>query len=141
MRRTAARFLLVAVAATCGSIGARAALTEDNFYIRNAGDLVTLCAVSGDDHLAREAIHFCHGFVSGAWQYYKSVNSGPTGEKLVCAPDPPPTRTQAVALFVTWARSSEHAAYMQEPAVDTLFRFLIETWPCPQPAAQPEKKR
>jgi hypothetical protein len=137
------RFLLAAAAATAfgGSSGARAALTENDFYIRNAADLVELCGVSADDHLAREAIHFCHGFVSGAWQYYRSVNSGPQDEKLVCPPDPPPTRNQAVELFVAWAKAPERAAYLQEPAVDTMFRFLIETWPCPKPAAQPEKKR
>jgi hypothetical protein len=139
MRRKATGFLLAIAVAFGWSSGARAVLTEDDFYIRNAGDLIHLCAVSVDDHLAREAIHFCHGFVSGAWQYYKSASTG--GGKLVCPSDPPPTRNQAVGLFVTWAKTPEHATYMQEPAVDVLFRFLIETWPCPKPAAEPGKKQ
>jgi len=137
--RKALGFLLAIAVAMGGSSAARAALTEDDFYIRNAGDLVDLCAVSADDHLAREAIHFCHGFVSGAWQYYRSVNTD--GGKLVCPSDPPPTRNQAVALFVTWAKAPEHATHLQEPAVDVLFRFLIETWPCPKQAPDSGKKQ
>jgi len=133
-----------ALAVTLGAapIAARAALTEDDFFIRNAQDLVALCGVAPGDPLAREAIHFCHGFVSGAWQYHQSVNSGPQSAKLVCPPDPPPTRAEAVAMFVTWARVPENGKYMTDPAVDTMFRFLIEKWPCANaPAPTPEKNR
>jgi hypothetical protein len=128
--------------ALAAPIGAQAALTEDNFYIKNAADLVEVCSVSPADPLAREAIHFCHGFVSGAWQYHQSVNSGPKSAKLVCPGEPTPTRAEAVAMFVTWAKAPEHAQYLTEPAVDVMFRFLIEKWPCAgAPAGKSEKKR
>jgi len=117
---------VLALALCAASIGAQAALTEDDFYIKNASDLVD----------------FCHGFVSGAWQYHQSVTSGPKGEKLVCPVEPTPTRSEVVAMFVTWANAPEHAQYMSEPAVDVMFRFLIEKWPCAgAPAAKSEKKK
>ena len=34
----------------------------------------------------------------------------------------------AVALLIEWAQA--HPEYLNEPPVETEFRFLIETWPC-----------
>ena len=59
--------------------------------------------VATSDPLYASAIHFCHGFVSGAWQYHNSEESGPKGHRLVCPPDPPPTRNDAIAMFVAWS--------------------------------------
>lgn len=134
-QRGATWFALVAVAALLPQV-ARAEFETEDFRIRSAQDLVDLCAVKTDDPLYASAIHFCHGFVSGAWQYHNSEESGPTGQRLVCPPEPPPTRDQAIAMFVTW--SATHTDKLSEPAVDALFRFLIEKYPCPVPA--PAKK-
>jgi len=133
--RRATWFALAAVIAWMPQV-ARAGFETEDFRIRSAQDLVDLCAVATSDPLYASAIHFCHGFVSGAWQYHQSEANGPKGKQLACMPEPPPTRDQAVAMFVTW--SATHAEAMTEPAVDALFRFLIDKYPCP--AAAPAKK-
>jgi hypothetical protein len=107
---------------------AGAALTEDDFYIKNAQDLVDLCSAPESDPLEDVATHFCHGFASGAWQYHEAQANGPKGVRLVCPPDPPPTRNEVIAGFVTWA--GNHPQHMSEPAVEALFRYLVERAPC-----------
>lgn len=136
--RSPRRITWFAIAALLASapLVASAEFTKDDFHVRSAQDLVDLCSVAPDAGLYSAAIHFCHGFVSGAWQYHQSQANGPKGVRLVCPPDPPPTRDEAVAGFVAWA--STHADRMSEPAVDALFRYLIEKHPCP--AAAPAKK-
>lgn len=111
------------------------AATEDDFYVRNTQDLVDLCTVKEGDPVAEEAVHFCHGFLSGAWQYHEAQANGPKGVRLVCPPNPPPTRDEVLEGFVVWAQAPERAQYLSEPAVETLFRYLIERSPCPRAAA------
>jgi hypothetical protein len=111
---------------------AQAELTIEDFHIRNAADLVDLCMATSDNEVGLQAIHFCHGFVSGAWQYSRAMASGPDGHPVVCPPDPPPTRAQAVAGFTEWAKQNPQS--MQEPAVDALFRYLTGKYPCPESA-------
>jgi hypothetical protein len=107
---------------------AGAAATEDDFYIKSAQDLVDVCSTPEDSPLNDAADHFCHGFLVGAWQYHQAQANGPKGVRLVCPPDPPPTRDQAIAGFLTW--SSANTQYLSEPAVESLFRYLITTYPC-----------
>jgi len=78
--------------------------------------------------MAKEAIHFCEGYLVGAYAYYDEENNGPKGQPMVCFPNPPPSRDAAVAMFVEWAKA--HPQYMDERPVDTEFRFLMEKWPC-----------
>jgi hypothetical protein len=51
--------------------GVRAA-EPDDFRVRTAADLVSLCGRSDDPNYV-PAIHFCHGFGTGAYQYYQAV--------------------------------------------------------------------
>ena len=136
----AARCLAVATAvcATWIASGAGAAVTPEPFKIKDTQNLVDLCGADANDPMYDDAINFCHGFVAGAWQFHQAQADGPNGERIVCPPDPPPTRAEAVALFVDWARA--HPQYMNDPAVETLFRFLTERWPCPEPAKKGGKK-
>lgn len=124
------RKLLAAVMAVGFCPLASAAVTKEDFQIRNTQDLVDVCAVSQDDPLYAAAIHFCHGFGAGAYQYYLSTVSGPGAKPFVCPPDPPPSRATALQEFVSWAKG--HPQYNNEPAVDSMFRFLVEKWPCPE---------
>ena len=114
---------------------ARAEFEPEDFRIRSAQDLVDLCSVKSSDP-ADPSIQFCRGFITGAWQYHLSQANGPKGVRLVCPPEPPPTRDEAIAMFVAW--SATHADKLSEPAVDALFRFLVEKYPCP--VAAPAKK-
>jgi len=143
MARTMARTGL-RVAAAVALLGAGAAgaapLNTEQFKIRSTQDLVDLCAADSSTPLGRDGINFCHGFVSGAWHYHQAQANGPHGERIVCPPDPPPTRTDAITQFVAWAAA--HPEHMTDPPVETLFRFLVEKWPCPEepPIAPPTKK-
>jgi hypothetical protein len=136
MRRIA-RGLSGALAAIAFASAAPAGLTKEPFTIKTAQNLVDLCGADPADPLYDDAINFCHGYAAGAWQYHQAEAAGPQGHRIVCLPDPPPKRGEAVAQFVTWAGS--HPQYMNDPAVEALFRFLAEKWPCPEPAPVEKK--
>jgi hypothetical protein len=104
------------------------AVTQDNFLARTTADLVELCAAPEADPLRVAAVHFCEGYIVGVSQYSQAVSAAPGEPQLFCLPKPPPSRDDAVAMFVTWAR--RNANYMTERPVDTLMRFAGATWPC-----------
>jgi hypothetical protein len=104
------------------------AVTEKDFLAETTEQFLNLCTVSPDDPYFREAIGFCHGFLVGAYDYYEAAHTGAGGPKLVCFPEPPPSRNDAVNMFVEWAQA--HPQYWQKKPVDTEFRFLTEKWPC-----------
>jgi hypothetical protein len=104
------------------------AVTEKDFEVKTTQNLIDLCTAAPSDPLHNQAVNFCHGFLVGAFQYYLAAAAGPEGIKLVCFPENPPTRNEAIAMFVEWAKA--HPQYMGEKPVDTEFRFLMETWPC-----------
>ena len=108
--------------------GLSLATQPEDFMVRTTQDLIDLCSTPSDDPLYKEAIHFCHGYLVGAVHYYLASTSGPGMKSLVCFPEPRVPRTQAVQMFVDWAKA--HPQYMGEFPVETEFRFLMETWPC-----------
>jgi hypothetical protein len=119
-----------AVAASLlGATGAGAVTTE-NFQVKDTQDLVDLCAVQRGDAVAVQAIHFCQGYLIGVYHYHQALTSGRGQRAIFCPTGPLPTRDEAVSMFVTWGRA--HPQYMSEPAVDGLFRWAVETWPCPR---------
>ena len=104
------------------------AVEEQDFVVDTTADLIELCTASKTDPLQKEASNFCLGFLVGTYHYHVAENSGPKGKRLVCLPDPPPPRAEVASMFVDWAK--KHPKYMDEEAVETWFRFLIETYPC-----------
>lgn len=106
---------------------ARAATTDD-FMVRTTAELVDLCETAPGQENYVAAIHFCQGFASGAYQYYLAVAQHSPTSRYVCPPNPPPSRDQAIAGFVAWARANSSA--MSEPAVESLFHYLGATYPC-----------
>lgn len=125
MRRRLAKLLLVALLLTPSLAGA---VTEEDFKVRTAKDLLDLCTVPTTDPHYRDALHFCHGYLVGAVQYHLTENAGPEGNPLVCFPNPPPNRNDAVSEFITWLQA--HSQYLNGNPVDAEFRFLAEKWPC-----------
>jgi hypothetical protein len=106
-----------------------AGVTTDDFLLRTTRNLINLCSASEKDPQHREAIHMCHGYLVGAFHYHQAaVSLG--RERLVCLPEKgaAPTRNEAIAMFVEWAKARPE--YMQELPVETEFRFLTEKWPC-----------
>jgi hypothetical protein len=108
--------------------GVAVAVTEEDFEVKTTRSLLNLCAVSAEEARYKEALHFCHGYLVGAFHYYLASVSGPSAKRLVCPPDPPPTRNAAITAFIAWAQA--HPQYMSEAPVETEFRFLTETYPC-----------
>jgi hypothetical protein len=104
------------------------AVAETDFEVNTAQQFVSLCSVSPDDPFYHQAINFCHGYFEGAYQYYEAMSSGPKGIKFVCVPKPLPSRNEAIARFLEWAKSNPQ--HMEERPVEAEFRFLMETWPC-----------
>lgn len=110
------------------STGVNASVSEDDFQVTTTGNLVALCTTSKNDPRYLEAIHFCHGYLVGAYHYYLAEQNGPKGSKLVCLPTPGPSRNESIDMFIAWTQ--QHPEYMNELPVESEFRFLIEKWPC-----------
>src|SRR5262249_11923376 len=108
------------------------AATTENFQVKNTQDLVELCAVQRGDPVAQQAIHFCEGYLIGVYHYHQALTTGRGQAPVFCPTGALPTRDQAVGMFVTWARANPQR--MDEPAIDGLFRWATETWPCPRGA-------
>lgn len=104
------------------------AVTTDNFLVRTTADYVALCETARTDANYVAAVHFCQGFASGAYQYYVALSQAAPAERFVCFSDPAPSRDEAIASFLVWARA--HPDQMSKPAVDSIFRYLGETYPC-----------
>jgi len=118
--------LLIAMTSAVAAVAA--AVTDGDFEVKTAQNLRDLCTVAPDDPRYKEALHFCHGYLVGAYHYYLATLAGPNAKPLVCPPDPPPSRDAVISGFIAWART--HPQYMNEAPVETEFRYLIETWPC-----------
>jgi hypothetical protein len=104
------------------------AADADNFRVNSTGDLLALCSADPAAPNYSAAIHFCHGFASGAYQYYQMVAAAIPEARFVCVPEPVPTRSEAIAGFVEWARRNPN--YTADKPVDSIFRYLADRYPC-----------
>ncbi len=107
---------------------ATATVTKQDFEVKTTRDLVDLCTATASDTYYKEAIHFCYGYLVGAYQYHEAEHRGPGGKPLVCLPDSGVTRNEAIKYVVSWMQA--HPKLLGEPPVETQFRALIEKWPC-----------
>ena len=105
------------------------AATEDNFHLRTTGDLAALCGAEPTDPLMTAAVNFCHGFGVGVFRVLRAQAAArPAAPQLFCVPDPAPSRNEAIAAFVRWARANPGAAGL--PPEEGLVRFLAQQYPC-----------
>jgi hypothetical protein len=125
MRWSVAAALLLAV----GAGGADAA-TDANFTVKTTGDVVALCDPQGNGPIDNAGINFCDGFAQGVVLTEQEHEAGRGGRKLFCLPDPPPTRNEAIADFVKWARASPDR--LNITPVDGLITYLGDRYPCPK---------
>lgn len=104
------------------------AITAEEFRLRSGADIVALCSTPETDPMYSAAIHMCHGFGAGIYQTLTALTRHDKLAPILCPPEPPPTRNATVARFLEWAtRNPQH---LTEPAVDTVGRFFLATFPC-----------
>ena len=102
--------------------------SETNFQVTTTRDLVQLCEAAPDDPTGIAALHFCHGFAVGAYQYHQVVAAASDKPPLFCEPKPRPSRNAVVADFVSWTKQNPSAMYTLP--VEGMFRFLAQRFPC-----------
>lgn len=112
------------IAATFATTPARAA-APIALDAHNAGELADLCAPNPREPGADARINFCHGFAQGALD---AVRRRAEEAKKFCFPPNPPPRGVVMGEFVSWARALP--AHRSQPAVDGLFNFFSERFPC-----------
>jgi len=98
----------------------------DHFRARTAADLARLCSTAAGQPDQASAVAFCHGVLAGAYGYYDV--SVAAADRFVCLPNPGPTRSQIASGFVSWLKARPQ--YNDGQAVDVLFRYAGETFPC-----------
>jgi hypothetical protein len=110
---------------------ADATVSADNFLLRTTDDLAALCGAQPNDPRGVAAIHECEGFLVGVYRYHEALTTGPGAlPRMFCVPqEGAPSRDAAVQMFVDWLRS--HPQYTNEQPVDGVFRWAVDTWPCP----------
>jgi len=108
--------------------GFASAVTPGDFEVNTTKDLIDLCTTSSEDPKYQAAIHFCHGYLVGAYHYHAASKNTAESSQLVCFPKPMPSRNTAIAKVIFWAQ--EHPEYMTETPVETEFRALADIWPC-----------
>lgn len=108
--------------------GIAGAVEKDDFKVDTTQDFVDLCMVPADHPYYVASVHFVHGYLVGAYDYYAAQAAGPKGVKFVCLPQNIPSRNEVVSMFVEWTKA--HPQHMKEKPVETVFRFLMEKWPC-----------
>lgn len=117
---------LLAAIAMFTMAGPALALDPATFRLQNGNNLLELCSLPTSDPWHANAMEFCNGYLTGAFQYYDATV--PAAGRFVCAPNPRPRPGPVMKAFVDWAKARPQ--YLQESAVDTLFRYLGETYPC-----------
>jgi hypothetical protein len=119
---------LALVAGICTAPTAGAAVTKEHFLMRDGHDLAVLCGAGPDDPYFERALAFCHGYLVGSYDFYRGTSAGRPSKQLFCLPNPPPARYEVALKYADWAKRNPQNA--SQSAVDALFRFAVETWPC-----------
>jgi hypothetical protein len=123
-------FAACIVAATIMAVGARSEPTEDTLSVPTTAALAELCADTSSSNvmMTTAAQNFCHGYLLGAYQILAQVDAA-RGKPAFCLPNPSPSRNQAIADFVDWAKVNPSDASM--PPADGVYEFLTQRFPCP----------
>jgi hypothetical protein len=129
------RAALAALPLAFVAVAASGAVSEENFLLRKGSDLVELCSVAAEDPLQVAAIHMCHGFGVGVYQTLVAVSAHEKVDDFLCPPNPPPSRNQAFADFLVWAKKPENAGHLSESPAALVGHFLVTTAPCPKATA------
>jgi hypothetical protein len=119
-------FFACALVALAALAAAAPAAAQEPYRLHTAADLSRLCATgsAASDHAT--AVSFCHGVLAGAYGYFQAAT--PAADRFVCPPSPAPTRAQVANGFVAWLKARPQ--YENDGAIDALFRYAAEAFPC-----------
>jgi hypothetical protein len=115
------------IAAACVALAAGSpALAQEQYRLHTAADLARVCstAPSASDHVT--AVSFCHGVLAGAYGYF--VSATPAADRFVCPTGQASSRAQVANGFVAWLKARPQ--YNNDGAIDALFRYAAEAYPC-----------
>jgi hypothetical protein len=131
--------MALAVVMTAGGTIASAAVTESRFPPTTVRDLIEICAPAKEDPMMTAAINYCHGFAQGAILVEEAHEEHRDVRKLFCLPSPRPPSGSEITRFIAWANAVP--SRLDEPAVDGMFIYLAETYPCPQETTRQRSAR
>lgn len=127
------------VALTVSATIASANVTESQFPPSTVRDLIEICSPAKEDPMMTAAINYCHGFAQGAVLVEEAHEGQQGARKLFCLPSPRPPAGSELTKFITWANAVP--SRLDEPAVDGMFIYLAEAYPCPQETSGKRRAR
>jgi len=122
-----------------GTTIASANVTESQFPPRTVRDLIEICTPAREDPMMTAAINYCHGFAQGAVAVEQAHEGHRDARKLFCLPPLSPPSGSEITKFIAWANALP--SRLDEPAIDGMFIYLAEAYPCPQEAAGKRRAR
>jgi hypothetical protein len=72
------------------------------------------------------AVSFCRGVLVGACSFHPAAK--PAADRVLCTPNPAPTRTRVANGIVAWLKS--RLKHSNDGAIDALLRCTAETGSC-----------
>ena len=102
------------------------AMAQEHYRLQTAAELARVCSPAAGDKDTATSLAFCHGVLAGAYGYFQSAV--PAADRFVCPPTPSVTRTQVANGFVAWLKARPQ--YNGDSAIDALFRYAAEAYPC-----------
>ncbi len=101
-----------------------------NAPVWSGTDLAGLCAAKADGAMGTAAINLCHGYARGSVAAYTQIEAASRRKlKLFCLPaDAGNSASAILAGFPAWVGAD--AARGKDHAVDALFGYLREKFPC-----------
>ncbi|MGH6922029.1 MAG: Rap1a/Tai family immunity protein [Geminicoccaceae bacterium] len=100
----------------------------DDYQLRTSGDLLDICSLDASHVNYWEARGFCLGYFTGGIDLHDALAAADDFPRIACAGEGV-TRNDVVEAFVTYAQA--HPEHLDERAMDTVFRAVIDQWPCP----------
>jgi hypothetical protein len=101
--------------------------TLDDYQLRTSGDLLDICTLDAAHSNYWEARGFCIGYFAGGIDLHDALAVANDFPRLAC-PGARVTRNEVVETFVTYAQA--HPEHLRERPMDTVFRAVIDRWPC-----------
>ena len=131
--------MALGMALTVGATIASATVTESRFPPTTVRDLIEICTPAQEDPMMTAAINYCHGFAQGAVIVEEAHEAQPSARKLFCLPSPRPPSGSELSKFIAWANALP--SRLDEPAIDGMFIYLAEKYPCPPEATGKRRAR